>query len=148
QDPGWVLEHRVPFSSARKWSGATFRGEGSWLLGAPDVLLQPDDPVRQRVEELAATGVRVLLLAHSSDALTGDRPEVEPAALVVQEAKLSEGSHGMLTYFAEQGVMLKVIYGDHHTTVDAVPAKVGVARAAEPVDARTIPEDLDELADV
>ena len=29
----------VPFSSARKWSGAEFGSKGTWVLGAPDVLL-------------------------------------------------------------------------------------------------------------
>ena len=31
---GWVIRRRVPFSSARKWSGASFDGRGTWLLGA------------------------------------------------------------------------------------------------------------------
>src|SRR5439155_3311572 len=39
----WQPVHVVPFSSARKWSGAVFADAGSasggWVLGAPDVLL-------------------------------------------------------------------------------------------------------------
>lgn len=31
----WTVERRVPFSSARKWSGVSFAGKGAWLLGAP-----------------------------------------------------------------------------------------------------------------
>src|SRR5690606_37939829 len=98
---------------------------------------------------LAESGVRVLLLAHSTEALTGgERPAVEAAALVVLEEKIREEAAGTLAYFAEQGVKVKVISGDHPTTVGAVAAKVGVVGAARPVDARTLPEDLDALADV
>ena len=38
---GWRPEAAVPFSSARKWSGASFATRGSFLLGAPEVLLAP-----------------------------------------------------------------------------------------------------------
>src|SRR4029453_14550421 len=36
---GWLSAKPVPFSSARKWSGADFGTRGTWVLGAPDVLL-------------------------------------------------------------------------------------------------------------
>ena len=32
--PGWTVQRRVPFSSARKWSGVTFAGHGTWLASA------------------------------------------------------------------------------------------------------------------
>ena len=56
-----------------------------------------------------------------------------------------------MQYFTEQGVALKVISGDNPRTVGAVAASVGVPGvrgAADAVDARELPEDLDELADV
>ncbi|WP_460364893.1 HAD-IC family P-type ATPase, partial [Actinocorallia lasiicapitis] len=49
---GWLLDKAVPFSSARKWSGASFKGEGDWVLGAADVLLPADDPARAEAERL------------------------------------------------------------------------------------------------
>ena len=39
---GWRPEAAVPFSSARKWSRASFATRGAFLLGAPEVLLAPD----------------------------------------------------------------------------------------------------------
>ena len=42
QAPDWTADATVPFSSARKWSGASFDGHGAWLLGAPDVLMGAD----------------------------------------------------------------------------------------------------------
>ena len=68
-DEGWAPTAVVPFSSARKWSGASFDGRGTWLLGAPDVLLAGDHALRPRVAQLAGTGARVILLARSERAL-------------------------------------------------------------------------------
>ncbi|EWT03598.1 hypothetical protein N865_09120 [Intrasporangium oryzae NRRL B-24470] len=63
--PGWTRTGTVPFSSARKWSAASFDGQGGWVLGAPEVLLPADDPLRAHVAELAASGRRVLLVGRS-----------------------------------------------------------------------------------
>jgi cation-transporting ATPase E len=35
EPPAWTTDRRVPFSSARKWSAASFDGHGHWVLGAP-----------------------------------------------------------------------------------------------------------------
>src|SRR5215218_803771 len=66
---GWAAADAVPFSSARKWSAASFDGHGTWLLGAPEVLLAgagagaPDAAVLRTAESHAARGNRVVLLA-------------------------------------------------------------------------------------
>jgi len=78
----------VPFSSARKWSGAMLDGLGTWVLGAPDVLLagiRDVGAVRRRVEEHALAGRRVLLLARTTSMLSSDRlpGKLVPAALVL-----------------------------------------------------------------
>jgi cation-transporting P-type ATPase E len=150
RDPGWTLQSAVPFSSARKWSSASFAGEGSWLLGAPDVLLAEGDPVRVRGEELAATGRRIILLAHTDVEPSAEGPpeDVRPMALLGLEEELRKEAPDTLRYFAEQGVAVKVISGDHPTTVGAVAQRVGVPNAGDPMDARDLPEDLEELADV
>src|SRR6266849_6775613 len=36
---GWARQAAVPFSSARKWSAASFAGHGTWILGAPELVL-------------------------------------------------------------------------------------------------------------
>ena len=38
---GGRAEADVPFSSARKWSAASFAGHGTWVLGAPEMVLPP-----------------------------------------------------------------------------------------------------------
>ncbi|MFF2526870.1 HAD-IC family P-type ATPase [Streptomyces liangshanensis] len=63
----WRTTEALPFSSARKYSGAAFdEGGGAtsgWLLGAPDVLLPEGDPALSEVDRLNERGLRVLLLA-------------------------------------------------------------------------------------
>jgi cation-transporting ATPase E len=158
----WQATDGIPFSSARKWSAAAVPGRGSWVLGAPEmVLATPSDPgqreARDRADELAADGHRVLLLARSPDPLATGAPQASlpdnlaPAALVILAEQIRSDAADTLRYFTEQGVTLKVISGDNPRTVGAVAARVGVpgiSRAADAADARELPEDLDQLADV
>ena len=61
--PGWTATAIAPFKSATKWSGVSYREHGNWVIGAPDVLLDPSSPVAEQAEEIGAQGLRVLLLA-------------------------------------------------------------------------------------
>ena len=147
-DPGWRVESTAAFSSARKWSGASFDGQGHWVLGAPDVLLPAGDERRGEAEGLAARGLRVLLLGRGDRRL--DAPDapgaVDPVALVVLDQKVRPDARDTLDYFAAQRVAVKVISGDSATSVGAVAASLGLPGAQEPVDARTLPADPAALA--
>jgi len=70
-----------------------------------------------------------------------------PQALVLLEDEVRDDAHETLQYFIEQGVMLKVISGDHPGTVAAVARRAGVPNADHGVDARDLPEDEKELAE-
>ncbi|MFD7277779.1 HAD-IC family P-type ATPase [Streptomyces sp. NPDC059862] len=145
----WRVTEALPFSSARKYSGASFsegNGEAStWLLGAPDVLLAEDDPALAETERLNEEGLRVLLLARASGDL--DSPHVtrdaRPAALVVLEQRLRPDAADTLRYFAEQNVRAKVISGDNAVSVGAVASKLGLDGST--VDARRLPADRDGM---
>jgi cation-transporting ATPase E len=146
----WQAVHAVPFSSARKWSGAVFAdagpASGGWVLGAPDVLLPAGDPARQQAETKAADGLRVLVLGRADAAdvtETGrpgaDRPQVEAAALLVLRQRLRAEASRTLAYFAEQDVAIKVISGDSAVSVGAIARQLGIGGADHPVDARSLP---------
>ncbi|MFF5158895.1 cation-translocating P-type ATPase [Streptomyces sp. NPDC000348] len=149
----WRLTDTLPFSSARKYSGATFDegpdGSVTWLLGAPDVLLDPGDPALAETGRMNEQGLRVLLLARARDGVDVDAPEaaegVRPAALVVLEQRLRPDAADTLRYFAEQNVRAKVISGDNAVSVGAVASKLGLSGTA--VDARRLPADRDAMAD-
>ena len=155
----WARGEAVPFSSARKWSGASFGPDGTWVLGAPDVVLPAtgaDDSVRERAEAAAATGSRVVLLARTDDPLHGDELPggLRPAALVILGDRPRPDAADTLRYFAEQNVTVKVISGDHPGTVAAIAGRLGLPGADDPVDARSLPgaggsdEDPGALADL
>ncbi|MFM9590132.1 HAD-IC family P-type ATPase [Streptomyces scabiei] len=148
---GWRCTESLPFSSARKYSGASFgQSDGhssTWLLGAPDVLLPDGDPALTETDRLNEQGLRVLLLARVTRGL--DDPEVardaRPTALVVLEQRLRPDAADTLRYFEEQNVRAKVISGDNAVSVGAVAGKLGLT--GEVVDARRLPGERDGMAD-
>jgi len=141
---GWARQDAVPFSSARKWSAASFAGHGAWVLGAPEIILagSPDGRL-SRAAGLAASGARVLALAHADGPLRGQAlpPGLRPVAFIVLAERLRSDAPQTIAYFTAQGVALKVISGDSPRTVSAVAARAGMPRAGDPVDARDLPED-------
>ncbi|MEW1774211.1 cation-translocating P-type ATPase [Streptomyces sp. NPDC086777] len=147
----WRCVESLPFSSARKYSGATFsEGDGelsTWLLGAPDVLLGADDPALAETVRLNEQGLRVLLLARAGRDL--DDPKVAQGAgataLVVLEQRLRPDAADTLRYFADQDVRAKVISGDNAVSVGAVAAKLGLSGTT--VDARRLPAERDGMAE-
>ncbi|MCL6737070.1 HAD-IC family P-type ATPase [Streptomyces neyagawaensis] len=145
----WRCTEALPFSSARKYSGARLsEGDGqssTWLLGAPDILLPDDDPALTETERLNEEGLRVLLLVRVTREL--DDPEVardaHPTALVVLEQRLRPDAADTLRYFDEQNVRAKVISGDNAVSVGAVAGKLGLT--GEVVDARRLPSEPEEM---
>ncbi|MDV6263072.1 cation-translocating P-type ATPase [Rhodococcoides yunnanense] len=147
--PGWTQTAVAPFSSAKKWSGLSYGDHGNWLLGAPDVLLDPGSETSRLAESTGSKGLRVLLLA-SSD-IPVDDPDapgvVTPRALVILEQKVREDARETLDYFASQHVQVKVISGDNAISVGAVAGSLGLPGGDAPIDARELPEDSEQLAD-
>ncbi|NBQ43355.1 MAG: HAD family hydrolase, partial [Mycobacteriaceae bacterium] len=145
--PGWQATATAPFKSATKWSGASFGAQGNWVIGAPDVLLDPDSPVAEQAEQIGARGLRVLLLASCEHPV--DSPvapgRVTPVALVVLEQRIRPDARDTLEYFASQNVEIKVISGDNAVSVGAVADSLGLH--GETLDARRLPDEPDALAE-
>ena len=147
----WLLGATVPFSSDRKWSAFQFKGQGWWVLGAPDVLVaraEQNHNLESLVARTTAAGERVLLLAradsaHQVDGLRG----LEPAALVVLVEEIKPDAAGTLAQLIAQGVAVKLISGDHPSTVAEVAARVGL-QSSTAIDGRDLPESDVELAEV
>jgi magnesium-transporting ATPase (P-type)/membrane-associated phospholipid phosphatase len=152
---GWKVLANIAFSSARKWSGATFAAHGTWVLGAPEIVLahlSPSDPVRAEADRLAAEGRRVVALARGSALLSQDTtsalpPGLVPAGLVVLSERIRPEAAATFRYFAEQGVALKIVSGDNPRTVAAVAAAAGLIGVGDPQDARSLPADPEALAE-
>jgi cation-transporting P-type ATPase E len=145
--PGWPQTAAAPFKSATKWSGASYGEHGNWVIGAPDVLLDPASPQAEEAERIGAKGLRVLLLGSCDRPVDApDAPgEVTPVALVVLEQRVRPDARDTLDYFASQKVTVKVISGDNAVSVGAVAGTLGLH--GETIDARKLPAEADELAD-
>ncbi|HEY2501969.1 MAG TPA: cation-translocating P-type ATPase [Mycobacterium sp.] len=147
QPPGWIVTATAPFKSATKWSGVSYRDHGNWVIGAPDVLLDPASAAAERAERIGAQGLRVLLLGSAEMAVNHpDAPgRVTPVALVVLEQKVRPDARDTLDYFAAEAVSVKVISGDNAVSVGAVAGKLGLH--GETMDARQLPTEPAQLAD-
>lgn len=172
--------YAIAFNSARKWSALQTQA-GAYVLGAPEIVLagstgsgstqadnadsdgtglgSTDNAALERVKALAGTGKRVLVLAHSNQALDQSENPTLPkdltaALLVVLAEQVRPDAAQTLDYFKRQGVAVRVISGDNPVTVAAIAAHLGLRNpdGGEPVgvDARTLPaiEDTQALADV
>lgn len=144
--PGWTSSACAPFKSATKWSGVSYGQHGNWVIGAPDVLLEPSSAAAEQAERIGARGLRVLLLGVCDQPV--DHPDapgqVTPAALVVLEQRIRPDARDTLDYFAAQEVSVKVISGDNAVSVGAVAAELGLSGDA--IDARKLPSEPDQLA--
>lgn len=144
----WKCTDYIPFSSQTKWCGGTFAGHGTYLCGAPDILLK--DRFRELSEPIGALleeGFRVLLLAEyaaplGSELLPG---AVKPLALLCLRNPIRPGAREIFSYFREQGVAVKVISGDHPLAVAQVAERAGIPNARQYVDATTLETKEDYL---
>lgn len=136
-------EGAVPFSSARKWSGADFDGY-SLIMGAAEFVLgEPDGELKNEINSYAVEGYRVMVLCRSEQKLAGGTaPEnTTLLALIVIEDVLRSGAGETLDYFDKQGVTIKIISGDNPVTVSAVAARAGVKNAEKYVDVSVLGEE-------
>lgn len=154
-DQPWEPVEQVPFSSARKWSGATYAGHGTWVLGAPEVIGALDvspgsGAIRAHGSRLltdalgiAERGSRVLVLARSGTVLsgTGLPPDLTVVAVVELHEQVRPEVTATLSYFAEHDVTVRVISGDSPATVRSLAKRVGLPEADRAVDARELASD-------
>ncbi|MGO3328304.1 HAD-IC family P-type ATPase [Gordonia sp. (in: high G+C Gram-positive bacteria)] len=205
--PDWSTSAILPFSSANKFSGISFvdaggADRGNWLIGAPDVLLDPDSEVARLAQELGSTGLRILLVATCDMPVDSEPPSagraesrppsagraesrsphagraesrsphagraesrpphagraesrssnlpgaITPAGLIVLEQRVRPDARGTIEYFDSQDVAVKVISGDNALSVGAVAASLGLGDPESAVDARKLPTQESELAQV
>lgn len=145
--PDWHCSAAVPFSSARKWSGAYFEESGSFLLGAGEFILKDSfETIQEQAEQYAKRGQRVLLLAHSSQAMSEkELPQgIAPLALILLSDRIRENARATLEYFSDQGVDIKIISGDNALTVSNIAEKAGLWNADNYIDASTL-EDYEQI---
>lgn len=131
---------KTGFSSASKYSSVTFE-EASYVLGAPEFVLKEQyENYEEVISAHASKGARVLVFGTAKEEPDGKplKEAVTPLAYVLLANPIRQEAKETFTYFAEQGVEVKVISGDNPLTVSEVAKEAGIAGAERYVDASTL----------
>lgn len=134
---GRKAEQTTSFSSATKYSSATFEGQ-AYVLGAPEFVLREQlSEYEKLITTYSSEGYRVLVYGLyegtvDGKALTG---RVEPGALILLSNPIRKEAKKTFEYFRKQGVEIKVISGDNPVTVSKVALEAGIKCAGSYIDA-------------
>lgn len=133
-----VSSRTIAFSSARKFSAATLNDGnvcvGTFALGAPEFIIpksaMPKGVINQ-IRHYTAMGQRVLLLAQSDKAISGDElpSDVKPFAIITLSDNIRRDAIKTIDWFKKNDVNVKVISGDNPLTVSEVAKRAGVEGA-------------------
>jgi cation-transporting ATPase E len=151
----------IPFTSALKWSAVSFAAghgapEGSWVLGAPGIVFRAGaaPEMAAKADELARSGLRTLVLAHTPAGADGSLDDdavlasgLTAVALLTFREKVRPDARETLDYFRRQAVAVRILSGDNPETVAAIAREVGLD-APTGYDARELPEDDAQLTRV
>ncbi len=135
----------IPFSSVCKYSGVVF-DDGAYVLGAPEyVLREKYTQYAKEANELAGKGLRTLVLAKYYGEPDGKMltAPARPVAYINLTNPIRANAAETFSYFAQQGVAIKVISGDNPVTVSRVALEAGIEAAENYVDATTLTDDED-----
>jgi P-type E1-E2 ATPase len=143
----WVVEERIPFSSAWRFSAVRVRGEGL-VLGAPDLF--DLGALRARAEREAAEGRRVVAVLATGHDLKGwdtaaGPPPARPLGLAILSERLRPDAATTIGYFRQEEIGLLVLSGDAPATVASIAREAGIGDGRA-VDARDLPDDDQSLA--
>lgn len=128
------------FSSAYKYSSATFT-DASYVLGAPEFVLRQDyEQYKEEIENYSSEGYRVLVFGIYDGTPDGKEltEKVTPLGLIFLSNPIRREAPETFRYFANQGVDIKVISGDNPVTVSQVALQAGIANAENYIDASTL----------
>lgn len=127
-DNNWEVVDVLPFSSKKKWSGISFKDQGSYILGAPEFVLNDDLDKYNKTLNRYNNEYRVLLLAHSNYKFRDKNlpQNIEVVGLVIMQDKVRDEARLTLKYFKNQDVEVKIISGDNVNTVKTIAGRVGL----------------------
>lgn len=134
---------KTGFSSVTKYSSVTFE-DGAYVLGAPEfVLREKYDDYREGIMEYASKGIRVLVYGKYDEEIDGRELHhgILPLGYVLLANPIRKAAKETFSYFAEQGVAIKVISGDNPVTVAEVAKQAGIQGAEDYVDASALEND-------
>ena len=137
----WKTKQLVSFSSKRKWGAVEFVEEGTFVLGAPEMVLgDAYKGYKQKVVKYLERGERVLVFAklEEGNIKTEKLQRLQVLSFFVLRDNIRPHVKETLDYFQEQGVRLVLISGDNPEAVMQIGKRAGLADAENYVDARNL----------
>ncbi|MBP5312489.1 MAG: HAD-IC family P-type ATPase [Clostridia bacterium] len=132
------IKEIIPFSSATKYSGLIYNDGRKLLMGAPEYLLDKDDPNLGYVEKMASEGNRVIAMTLDGELI----------AFIAIEDHIRESAPDTLKFFRENNVTVKVISGDNPLTVSKIAQKCGIENADKYISLAGVPlEEIPAIAE-
>lgn len=138
--------NKLPFSSSRKKSAVEFKDLGTFVIGAPEFILDPNDPIVVELQKETLNGFRVILLA-KVDAISDEDiiGKPTPVAAYVIKDHIRDEAYDTIKWFKENNVDIKIISGDNPLTVSVIAKQVGVDDADKYISLEGLT--LEEVAD-
>lgn len=124
KETDYVVVNKVPFSSSRKYSGVTFKDEGTFILGAKEVLCKKiDDKLFKQYKDY-----RVLALMHSKNDFDGyELPKkMKLIGILVFQDEIRNSAKDTLDYLKNEDVDIKIITGDSVSSTVSILKRLGL----------------------
>ena len=122
----------LPFNSDNKYSGATFKGGRTYIIGAAEYINLFNKPgIIRRTEQYTSKGERVLVLAEAREPIKDGRMigNASAIALIVLQDHIRPDAIKTFAWFNENGVDIKVISGDNAMTTSEIAIQAGIKNA-------------------
>lgn len=135
----YKVTNSIPFSSERKYSKVTFETIGTFVLGAPEIILKDkynDYDIKKYNEE-----GRVLLLASEK------YREIYPIGLIIIQDKIRKNVKKTIDYFKEQDVDIKIISGDNPVTILNIAKRLNLNIKKHKDVSKLSDEELEKIVD-
>jgi len=150
KDYNWNFIDGIPFSSARKWSLLEFK-EGTYVLGAPDVLLSDKEKFNSKYNQEMVHGARIIAFG-KCERYDKDKETFEGFSLmglVILKDTLRDNAKETIEFLDSQKLNIKVISGDNPLTASIIATEAGIKDADKYIDASSIDsiEDIKEAVD-
>lgn len=136
----------IPFKSENKWSGVTLEHLGTYIIGAPEMILKEKIKDIEKYQD----DYRVILLAHSNENFKNEKlpKNIEPLGIFLIEDIIRKESKHTIEFFQKNDVNVKIISGDNPKTVSKIAKKLGLSFWDNYIDTTNLNEqELKEIAE-
>jgi cation-transporting ATPase E len=136
----WALA----FSSEKKYSAASFKDEGTYVLSAPGYIEASSNEIAEaRIQHLCERGYRVLAIYYGKKEIeNGVLPrKLSLMGVISLQDHIKEDAKDTIAWFKKSGVAVKLISGDSPITSSEIANAVGIEGAANEVSLEKVSDD-------